>query len=87
MARIFNIYFTYEDDMHHAVVSVRKTPFLTEYSLINFNEELLQLLPGNKIVSRSPDEFIFQNVSGENNSALMDAITRAVAEHMHATQA
>lgn len=86
MARIFNIYFTYEDHIHSAVVSVRKTPFFTEYSLNNFNEDLMQLLPGNKIVSKSPDHFIFQNADEGNSIVLMNAIIRAVSEHLHAAQ-
>ena len=87
MARIFNIYFAFEGMMHNAVVSVRSTPFLTEYTLNNFDEQLLELLPGNKILSRSPGHFVFQNASTENSTDLMNAIIKAVSEHMHATQA
>ena len=87
MARIFNIYFNYDDLMHNAVVSVRTTPFFTEYTLNNFNEELLELLPSNKILSRGPDNFVFQNASSENSNELMSAIIRAVAEHLQATEA
>jgi hypothetical protein len=87
MARIFNIYFNYNQQMHNAVVSVRTTPFFTEYTLIDFNEQLLELLPGNKIVSRGPNHFIFKNASDENSSALMQAIIKAVTEHLHATEA
>ena len=87
MARIFNIYFAFEGRMHNAVVSVRSTPFHTEYSLNNCDEQLLGLLPGNKILSRSPGHFVFQNVSIENSTELMNAIIKAVAEHMHTTQA
>jgi hypothetical protein len=87
MARIFNIYFTYNDMMHSAIVSVRSTPFFTEFTLNNFNEDLLELLPGNKILSKAPDHFIFQNVSSANSSILMDEIIRAVSEHLHATEA
>ncbi|HEU4473122.1 MAG TPA: hypothetical protein VFR58_18650 [Flavisolibacter sp.] len=87
MARIFNIYFSYEGITHNAVVSVRNTPFFVEYTLTNVNDELEQLLPGNKIVSRSPGHFVFQHASGENQSALMDVIIRAVSEHLHATEA
>ena len=86
MARIFNIYFTYNDVMHNAIISVRSTPFFTEFTLNNFNEELLELLPGNKILSKGPDHFIFQNASSENSSDLMNAIIKAVAEHLHATE-
>lgn len=87
MARIFNIYFAFEGMMHNAVVSVRSTPFFTEYTLNNFNEELLELLPGNKILSRSPGHFVFPDATSVNSVALMDAIIKAVSEHMHATEA
>jgi hypothetical protein len=50
--------------------------------LNNFNEELLELLPGDKIVSRAPDHYIFQDASSENSADLMDAIIKAVSEHM-----
>ena len=87
MARIFNIYFTHDDRMHNAVVSVRNTPFFTEFTLNNFSEDLLELLPGNKILSKGPDHFIFQNASAENSSKLMKEIIRAVSEHLQATEA
>ena len=87
MARIFNIYFVFEGMMYNAVVSVRSTPFHTEYTLNNFDDELLELLPGNKILSKSPGHFIFQNASSENSSTLMNSIIKAVSEHMHTTQA
>lgn len=87
MARIFNIYFLFNDIMHSAVVSVRTTPFFTEYTLNNFNEDLLRLLPGNKIVSKAPGHFVFQNPSAENSTALMNVIIKAVAEHMHSVNA
>jgi len=87
MARIFNIYFLFDGLMYNAVVSVRSTPFLTEYTLNNFNEVLLELLPGNKILSRSPDHFVFQNVSSDHSTELMNSIIKAVSEHMHATEA
>jgi hypothetical protein len=87
MARIFNIYFSFEGLMYNAVVSVRSTAFFTEYTLKNCNEELMQLLPGNKILSHAPGHFVFQNASSENSSVLMGAIIKAVSEHMHATEA
>jgi hypothetical protein len=86
MARIFNIYFSYNGIMHNAIISVRTTPFFTEYKLNNFNEELLKLLPGNTILFREPDNFIFQNASAENSPALMKAIIQAVSEHLHMKQ-
>jgi hypothetical protein len=87
MARIFNIYFAFDGLMHNAVVSVRSTPFFTEYTLNNFNEDLLELLPSTKILSHAPGHFVFQNASSENQTPLMDAIIKAVSEHMHATKA
>jgi hypothetical protein len=54
--------------------------------LNNFYEDLLALLPGNKIVSLSPGHFVFQHATEENSSVLMNSIIKAVAEHMHATQ-
>ena len=73
--------------MYNAVVSVRSTPFHTEYTLNNFDDQLLELLPGNKILSNSPGHFIFQNASSEDSTDLMNAIIKAVSEHMHATEA
>jgi hypothetical protein len=87
MARIFNIYFAFEGMMYNAVVSVRSTAFFTEYTLNNFDEELLALLPGNKILSQASGHFVFQNATNENSVPLMNAIIKAVSEHMHATEA
>jgi hypothetical protein len=85
MARIFNIYFLFDDIMHSAVVSVRTTPFYTEFTLKNFNDELIHLLPGTKILSQSPGHFVFENASSDNSEALMNVIIKAVAEHMQPT--
>jgi hypothetical protein len=87
MARIFNIYFQYDDMGYHAMVSVRSTPFFTEYTLNNINEDLLDFLPGNKIISKQNDHFIFPNATEENSTILMDTIIKAVSEHLHATEA
>ena len=87
MARIFNIYFEFEGMVYNAVVSVRTTPFITEYTLNNFNDELSRLLPGNKILSDVPGQFVFKNASSQNSTTLMNAIIKAVAEHMHSVDA
>ena len=87
MARIFNIYFFYRDVMHNAIVSVRITPFFTEYSLVDFDEFLLELLPGTKIVSRGPNHFVFKNATPDNSTVLMTAIIKAVKEHLQTTTA
>lgn len=87
MARIFNIYFAFDGMMYNAVVSVRSTAFHTEYTLNNFDDELLELLPSNKILSKSSGHFVFQDASADSSTALMNSIIKAVAEHMHATEA
>ena len=85
MARIFNIYFTYNDTQHNAMVSVRKTPFFTEFTL-NSDEELMQELPGNKIISTSSNQFIFQHASSQQVTPLMEEIIRAVSQHLQTSK-
>jgi hypothetical protein len=86
MARIFNIYFYYDDLMYNAVVYARSTPFYTEYTLKNFDTELMELLPGNKILSQSPGHFVFQNASTGSSKVLMNSIIKAVTEHVQASR-
>ena len=86
MVRIFNIYFNFGGQSHNAIVSVRTTPFFTEYSLNNIREDLTELLPGNKILSNGKDHFVFQHVAPHHSQALMNAIIKAVSEHVHATE-
>ena len=82
MARIFNIYFTFNDTVHYAMVSVRNTPFYTEYTLNNVDESLLEHLPGNKIISPTPKHFLFANASPQYSIVLMNNIIKAVKEHL-----
>lgn len=86
MARIFTINFSYDDHLYNAVVSVRHTPFFVEYTLANFNEELLNMLPGNKIISKESGHYMFQNATTDHSEKLMKSIIKAVSEHLHATQ-
>jgi hypothetical protein len=86
MARIFNIYFSYNGIMHNAIVSVRTTPFFTEYTLTHFDEDVLFLLPGNKILSTPGGGLFFQGAGPGNPDCLMKEIIRAVEEHLHATE-
>jgi hypothetical protein len=72
--------------MHNAMVSVRTTPFFTEYTL-NFEEELMEILPGNKIISTSSDHFTFQHASSGESSPLMQEIIKAVSQHSQKTEA
>lgn len=82
MARIFSIQFNYEGIDHSAMVSVRTTPFFTEYSINMLDEELLQQLPGNKIVSNGPGHLAFMNTPAKEVSPLMESILNAMANHL-----
>lgn len=82
MARIFNIYFLFDGIVYSAVVSVRSTPFYTEYTLKNFQEDLLEFLPGTKILSQGTGHFVFENASDKNSAPLMNAIIKAIAGHI-----
>jgi len=82
MARIFSIHFDYEGMAHSAMVSVRTTPFFTEYSISMLHEELMQQLPVNKIVSTAPNQLNFINTRADEHSPLMDTILTAVAHHL-----
>ncbi len=85
MARIFNIYFEYEGRAFNAMVSVRPTPFFTEYTLSTI-DELMQLLPGNKIASKGPGHYVFINAE-QGTTKLMEIIIRAVSSHLHTSKA
>jgi hypothetical protein len=87
MARIFNIYFNHDGAQHNAVVTVRTTPFLTEYILSGLHDVLLDRLPGNKILSTGSDHYVFQHANQSHSASLMKEIIRAVAEHLQVTQA
>ena len=84
MARIFNIYFEYEGMAYNAMVSVRPTPFFTEYT-ISAGEEVMHLLPGNKIASKSPDHFVFLNADNAVRTKLMESIIQALSRHLQAS--
>jgi hypothetical protein len=87
MARIFNIYFSYNGTMHNAIVSVRTASLFTEYILTHLDENLLQLLPGNKILYTPDDGLFFQSAGPGNSAELMKEVIRAVGEHLHAMEA
>ena len=82
MARIFNIYFTYDDVLYNAIVSVRSTPFFTEYILGNMDTELSFLLPGNKVLSQTTGSFFFQNIAPHHSQVLMNEIIRSIKQHL-----
>ena len=83
MARIFNIYFTYEQVQYNAIVSVRTTPFFTEFTLNNFDERLFSELPGNKILSTNPGHYVFQSLESVTPTPLMAVIMQAVSDRNH----
>ncbi|HEY1111917.1 MAG TPA: hypothetical protein VGE66_00085 [Chitinophagaceae bacterium] len=85
MARIFSIQFDYEGSVHTAMVSVRATPFFTEYSINMLDEELMLQLPGNKILSTEPNHLAFMNTSPKEVTPLMECILNAVSHHLQTT--
>ena len=87
MARIFSIHFTYEHVMRHAMVSVRTTPFFTEYSVAMLDEAIAGQLPNNKIISTSKDSFVFSDSAQANAPQLMAAILFAVKGHVQTINA
>lgn len=67
------------------MVSVRTTPFFTEYSINMLDEELMKQLPGNKIISTEPTHLAFLNTSPREVSPLMENIINAVSHHLQTT--
>ena len=85
MSRIFNIYFSFNDTDHNGIVSVRKTPFFTEYTL-QFEDDLMVQLPCDKLISTSTGNFFFQHAS-QQSSPLMEEVIKAVSNHLQALEA
>lgn len=82
MARIFSIEFTYEGITHNAMVSVRPTPFFTEYSISMLPDDIQRQLPGNIIISGGPNQFRFRDQKDKVGTELMEEIIRAVSQHL-----
>ena len=85
MARIFNIYFSFDGESHSSIVSVRATPFFTEYTLA-LDAHLLNQLPSNKIIATLDGDTHFQLKSSHCNERLMKAILQAVTHHLDVSQ-
>ena len=83
MARIFSISFLHKGFSHNAMVAVRTTPFFTEYTISVFDELLAVLLPNNKVISTSQNNFTFPDATDQNDPQLMNDIIKAIAEHVH----
>lgn len=82
MARIFSINFLHQNELQSAIVSVRTTPFFTEYTINPMNEEVIEELPSTKIISAGPGQFSFSGVSKDGTTPLMKDIIRAIAQHL-----
>ena len=87
MARIFSINFMHAGNQCHAMVTVRDTPFYTEYSIQIADEEVAAQLPNNKIISAYKDNYIFTDSTSRNSAALMNELIHAVSDHMRTLQA
>lgn len=85
MARVFSIYFSYNGALHSGMVTVRNTPFFREYTL-RADDEIMNLLPGDKLISTSPKHLIFQHASTTERHPLTEAILRAVSEYLLAAE-
>jgi hypothetical protein len=86
MARIFTIDFSFENALHHAIVSVRETPFHIEYKITLQTSQLNELLLSDKIISTQPQVFVFANVAAHEYNELMKQLLVAVSEHIHSFQ-
>ena len=82
MARIFNIYFLHENELHNAIVSVRSTPLSTEYLLGNLDVELRSLLPGDCILWERAGSLAFKDANEKHSTQLMEAIIQSLTIHL-----
>ncbi|HEV7331352.1 MAG TPA: hypothetical protein VGN63_09960 [Flavisolibacter sp.] len=82
MARIFTISYNYQGVTYNTMISVRTTPFYREYTLSNLDEHIQLQLPGNKIISPSPRQFLFPNAGTAHSNELMNTIINAVMMHL-----
>lgn len=82
MARLFSIDFYYNGAIHNAMVTVRPTPFFTEYQLSMLDEDVLKQLPDNRILSSSPEHYVFASHNSSAPQDLMNEIIRSIADHV-----
>jgi len=85
MARIFTINFSYENALLTAMIAVRQTPFFMEYTISMLPSDIMEQLPGNKIISTGPNQLIFANATLDESSVLMNEILHAVTAHLQTT--
>lgn len=82
MARIFSIDFTHNGMTCHAMVTVRNTPFFTEYCIRISDEDVAALLPNNKIISVHKNRYEFSDSAVRNTPSLMTELIHAVSDHI-----
>ncbi|RPD51930.1 hypothetical protein [Paracnuella aquatica] len=82
MARIFTIFFEHENTTYNAMVSVRETHLLTEYILSIPDDRLERQLPSNRLIQLESGELVFVPGQLQPPNLLMQAISKAVAEHL-----
>jgi hypothetical protein len=86
MARIFSIQFNFNEALHNALISVHETPYHTEYKISMMDDDIMSLLPGNKVISTSLSQFSFPNTPSHTYSELMKIIIREITAHIHTLQ-
>ena len=86
MARIFTVSFSFDNEVYNTMVTVQTTPLYVKYTLTNLDADLLSLLPGNKIISPAPRQFVFPNATFQNSSVLMNSIIKAMSVHLLAVK-
>jgi len=86
MARIFTIEFSFNNAIHHALISVRETSFFTEYKINLQTPHLNELLLSDKIVSSEPKTFLFANIAPHEYNELMKQVLEAIMDHIHSLQ-
>lgn len=87
MARIFSIQFSHDGTPQHAMVSMRDTPFFTEFAVSMLDDAIAAQLPNNKIISTEKGHFAFSDSTDENSPVLMNEIIQAIAAYVHAVKA
>jgi hypothetical protein len=67
------------------MVSVRNTPFFTEYTIGMLPDEITNQLPGNKLITTGNNKLIFANATLDESTELMQDIIQAVEDHLQTT--
>lgn len=61
---------------------MRPTPFATEYTISMLEDDLMDALPGNRILSAEPGKFVFAHHNGVSPTTLQQSVLRAISEHV-----